>query len=79
VSPTRTSRTGNTEISSAFARTSRFVFVGNKVDIEDRKVKAKSVVFRRKKNLQYYDICANSNYNFEKPFLWPARKLIGRP
>jgi GTP-binding nuclear protein Ran len=45
------------------------------LDITDRKVKAKSVVFRRKKNLQYYDISAKSNYNFEKPFLWFARKL----
>ena len=27
----------------------------------------------RKKNLQYYDISAKSNYNFEKPFLWLAR------
>lgn len=26
---------------------------------------------------QYYDISAKSNYNFEKPFLWLARKLIG--
>jgi len=53
------------------------VLVGNKVDIKDRKVKAKSIVFHRKKNLQYYDISAKSNYNFEKPFLWMARKLIG--
>ncbi|KAJ1062962.1 hypothetical protein K5549_004991 [Capra hircus] len=30
-------------------------------------------------NLQYYDISAKSNYNFEKPFLWLARKLIGDP
>ena len=52
---------------------------GNKVDIKDRKVKAKSIVFHRKKNLQYYDISAKSNYNFEKPFLWLARKLIGDP
>ena len=52
---------------------------GNQVDIKDRKVKAKSVVFHRKKNLQYYDISAKSNYNFEKPFLWLARRLIGDP
>merc|ERR1712179_151899 len=53
---------------------------GNKVDIKDRKVKAKSTVFRhRKKNLQYYDISAKSNYNLEKPFLLLARKLIGDP
>lgn len=25
----------------------------------------------------YYDISAKSNYNFEKPFLWLARKLTG--
>jgi len=29
--------------------------------------------------LQYYDISAKSNYNFEKPFLWLARKLTGDP
>jgi len=78
------------------------VLCGNKVDIKDRKVKAKSIIFHRKKNLQvsilshhfgqtvewflilgffsqYYDISAKSNYNFEKPFLWLARKLIGDP
>ena len=78
------------------------VLTGNKVDIKDRKVKAKSIIFHRKKNLQvsvefllqlflkdinlmcflllqYYDISAKSNYNFEKPFLWLARKLVGDP
>ena len=53
------------------------VLCGNKVDIKDRKVKAKAIVFHRKKNLQYYGISAKSNYNFEKPFLWLARKLSG--
>jgi len=42
-------------------------------------VKAKTITFHRKKNLQYYDISAKSNYNFEKPFLWLARKLVGNP
>lgn len=70
------------------------VLVGNKVDVKDRKVKVKSITFHRKKNLQvywnitfinlyipiqYYDISAKSNYNFEKPFLYLARKLIGDP
>lgn len=55
------------------------VLVGNKVDVKERKVKAKSITFHRKKNLQYYDISAKSNYNFEKPFLWLARKLVGNP
>ena len=53
------------------------VLVGNKVDVMDRKVKPKHITFHRKKNLQYYDISAKSNYNFEKPFLWLARKLTG--
>lgn len=53
------------------------VLCGNKVDVKDRKVKAKSITFHRKNNMQYYDISARSNYNFEKPFLWLARKLSG--
>ena len=53
------------------------VLCGNKIDIKDRRVKAKQITFHRKKNLQYYDISAKSNYNFEKPFLWLARKLTG--
>jgi len=47
--------------------------------VKERKVKAKNITFHRKKNLQYYDISAKSNYNFEKPFLWLARKLVGNP
>ena len=53
------------------------VLCGNKVDVKERKVKAKTITFHRKKNLQYYDISAKSN--FEKPFLWLARKLVGNP
>lgn len=53
------------------------VLCGNKVDIKERKVKAKSITFHRKKNLQYYDISAKSNYNFERPFVYLARKLSG--
>jgi GTP-binding nuclear protein Ran len=53
------------------------VLCGNKVDIKERKVKPKAIDFHRKKSLQYYDISAKSNYNFEKPFLWLARKLSG--
>ena len=51
------------------------VLVGNKVDVKDRKVKAKQITFHRKKNLQYYDISAKSNYQFEKPFVWLLRRL----
>lgn len=54
------------------------VLCGNKVDVKDRKVKPKQIMFHRKKpNMQYYDISAKSNYNFEKPFLWLIRKLSG--
>lgn len=40
-------------------------------------MKTGAVTFHRKKNLQYFEISAKSNYNFEKPFLWLARKLVG--
>ena len=53
------------------------VLCGNKVDIRDRVVKAKQITFHRKKNLQYFDVSAKSNYNYEKPFLWLAQKLSG--
>lgn len=46
-------------------------------DEQERKVKTAQVTFHRKKNIQYYEISAKSNYNFEKPFLWLARKLVG--
>jgi GTP-binding nuclear protein Ran len=55
------------------------VLCGNKVDCRDRRVKPKDIFFHRKKNLQYYDISAKSNYNFEKPFLYITRKLTGDP
>ncbi len=44
---------------------------------QERKIKTSNVTFHRKKNLQYIEISAKSNYNFEKPFLWLARKLTG--
>ena len=55
------------------------VLCGNKVDQKDRKVKPKNIDFHRKKNLQYYDISAKSNYQYEKPFLHLARQLSGEP
>lgn len=38
------------------------VLCGNKVDIKDRKVKAKSIVFHRKKNLQVITACKNVSF-----------------
>jgi GTP-binding nuclear protein Ran len=55
------------------------VLCANKIEVKDRKVKAKQITFHRKKNLQYYEISAKANYNFEKPFIWIARKLAGEP
>eukprot|EP01068_Selenidium_serpulae_P010739 Selendium_serpulae@DN5521_c0_g1_i1.p3 len=54
------------------------VLVGNKVDITDRQVKARQIQFHRKRNLQYYDVSARTNYNFERPFLWLARRLTNQ-
>jgi GTP-binding nuclear protein Ran len=51
--------------------------VGNKADVKDRKVKASQITFHRKRNLQYYDISAKSNYQFEKPFIYLLRQLVG--
>ncbi|XP_045141776.1 GTP-binding nuclear protein Ran-like [Echinops telfairi] len=53
------------------------VLCGNKVDIKDRKVKTKSTVFHRKRNLRYYDMSVKSHSDFDKPFLWLDRNLIG--
>jgi GTP-binding nuclear protein Ran len=53
------------------------VLVGNKVDQKDRKVKARQITFHRSKNLQYYDVSAKSNYQYEKPFLWILKNLSG--
>lgn len=54
---------------------------GNKVDREvDRKVKASAAVkFAKKKKFEYFDISAKTNYNFEMPFLYFARTLLGDP
>ena len=43
------------------------VLCGNKVDVKNRQVKANQETFHKKKNLQYYEISAKSNYTFEKP------------
>lgn len=53
------------------------VMVGNKVDVNERKIKARQITFHRKRALQYYDVSAKSNYQYEKPFLWILRTLTG--
>lgn len=57
------------------------VICGNKVDEKDRKIKPTEIsqYLRELKiinpNIQYYDISAKTNYNFEKPFLSVIRTL----
>ena len=55
------------------------VLAGNKVDEKERKVRARNITFHRKKNLQYYDISAKSNYQWERPFLWILKRLCNNP
>ena len=55
------------------------VLVENKVDLADRKVKARQILFPRKHGIQYYDISAKSNYQFEKPFVWLLKRLTNDP
>ncbi|KAH0785257.1 GTP-binding nuclear protein Ran [Histomonas meleagridis] len=55
------------------------VLVGNKIDVRDRKVQAKRVIFHKKNNMRYFEISAKSNYHFELPFLSLARSLSGDP
>eukprot|EP00042_Codosiga_hollandica_P035460 m.263200 g.263200 ORF g.263200 m.263200 type:complete len:116 (-) comp54634_c0_seq9:867-1214(-) len=52
---------------------------GNKIDSPDRKVRARQIQLHRRKNLPYFELSARSNYNFEKPFLWLSRRLLGDP
>lgn len=53
------------------------VLCGNKCDVKERTVRPKDISFHRQKGLQYYDISAKSNYNFEKPFIYILRKICG--
>ena len=62
------------------------VIVGNKVDVEDRKVKAEDITFHRDAAndngmrdgvIAYCDCSVKSNYNFEKPILALLRSLTG--
>jgi GTP-binding nuclear protein Ran len=51
------------------------VMIGNKIDVKDRKIQTKHITFHRKKNIVYYEMSSKSKFNFEKPFLYLARKL----
>lgn len=52
------------------------------VDILDRKVKPKQIIFHRKKALPYKDVCARSNYNVKEALaalLEAISKRMGAP
>ena len=53
------------------------VVVGSKADCKERKVKTKDVTWPAKNGLEYIEVSAKSNYNFELPFLTLLRKLTG--
>ena len=55
------------------------VLVGNKIDVQDRKVPAKRVTFHKKNNMRYFEVSAKSNYHYEYPFLVLARQLAKDP
>jgi GTP-binding nuclear protein Ran len=52
------------------------VVVENKIDVGDRKVTAKRVIFHKKNNMRYFENSAKNNYHFEIPFLSLARSLM---
>ncbi len=55
--------------------TNNFVLCGNKADIKNRIVKWNLINKRELKNIQYFDISARSNYNFEKPYITLIKNL----
>lgn len=50
--------------------------VGNKIDIQDKKIKEKCVLLHLKKNLPFNYISAKANFNIERPFVCIIRSLI---
>ncbi|KPV76807.1 uncharacterized protein RHOBADRAFT_64594 [Rhodotorula graminis WP1] len=54
------------------------VLCGNKVDVKERKVQdGRRHLPPARRTSSTFEISAKSNYNFERPFLWLARKLVG--
>lgn len=55
------------------------VLVGNKVDIKDRKVQSKQIIYHKRHDLQYFDVSGKISYQYEKPFIYLARKVTNWP
>jgi GTP-binding nuclear protein Ran len=60
-------------------KSDKIVIVGNKVDAKERQVKPMDIMIPREMGVQYYDLSAKSNYNFEKPFVYLMRNLLDDP
>lgn len=55
------------------------VLAGNKVDMKDRKVQARQILYHKRHDLQYFDVSTKICYQFDKPFIWLARKVSNWP
>ena len=61
------------------------VICGNKCDVKEQKVKLRDITIHHKLEAEteiptsYYYTSAKSCHNFEEPFLWLARQLLGKP
>jgi GTP-binding nuclear protein Ran len=55
------------------------VLVGNKIDVRDRKVPARSVTFHKEHRIRYFEVSTKNGYHYEMPFLSLARQLSGDP
>ena len=52
------------------------IICGNKCDLREKKITGR-IEAQDLPGVEYYEVSARSNYNFEKPFLQLARKLTG--
>ncbi|KAL2824643.1 P-loop containing nucleoside triphosphate hydrolase protein [Aspergillus cavernicola] len=55
------------------------VMCGNRCENTNRRVNPQTVTFHREKGLQYYDFSVRCLYNFHKPLLFLARRLLSDP
>lgn len=54
------------------------VFCGNKVDLQDLKVKEKQIIYPRKKQCPYFNISSKTCINIELPILYILKSLIDK-
>lgn len=54
------------------------VLLGNKIDAQNRQVTSDQIRSHKGNHVQYYDLSVRDQHNFERPFLWLARKLANQ-